>query len=132
MDRVMQEAIRGFEMFYPELVDDVLEYREDRVGYLIVELRDGRILIYDDITTDIQDSSVLDSKKDFGRRLRLILNRKGISQKELAERSRVAESSICMYISGRRNPTYQTVCAFAEVLKCSTDDFRYDDPRKRK
>ena len=132
MDRVMQEVIRGFEMYYPELTNNVIEYREDRVGYLIVELKDGRVLVYDDITTNIQDSSVLDHKKDFGRRLRLIMNRKAISQKELAERSGISESAISHYISGKRKPTYQTVGSFADVLGCSTDDFRYIDHRKTK
>lgn len=132
MNRVMQEAIRGFELYYPELFKDALAYYEDRLGYLVIEMRDGSIFIYDDETSNLANRASLNDKKDFAARLRIIMRRRHITQKELSEKSGLSVNTISSYVNGRQLPNYRIACVLADVLECSTDDFRYVDPRKRK
>lgn len=132
MNRVMQEAIKGFKLYYPELVDNVASYYEDRLGYLIVEMRDGRMLVYDDENSNLMDQSKFTCKKDFGTRLRLIMRRRCITQKELSEKSGISVSTISHYMNCQRSPSFEVACLLANALGCSIEDFRYTDPRKRK
>ena len=64
-------------------------------------------------------------KKEFRDRLRTIMNRKGITQEELANRLGTTQTVISRYINGITVPNYVIVEKIAEILNCSTDDFRY-------
>lgn len=54
--------------------------------------------------------------------------RKGLSQKELAEKLGVARSSYCMYESGDREPNIITILKIADLLDVSTNELLgYDE-----
>lgn len=132
MNRVMREAIKGFELYYPEIAKDAVNYYEDRLGYLVIEMRDGNVFIYDDENSNLMDRAKFTCKQDFGTRLRLIMRRRHVTQKELSEKSGISVSTISHYMNCQRSPSFEVACLLANALDCSIEDFRYIDPRKRK
>lgn len=51
-----------------------------------------------------------------------ICKKKRITQKELGAATGIAQSSISMYISGRKRPTYDTARKMANVLGITVED----------
>lgn len=58
----------------------------------------------------------------FNENLKVARERKGISQKELAENIGVAKSTYSLYESGNREPNVQTIKKIADVLNVSADE----------
>lgn len=58
---------------------------------------------------------------DFIKRLQQLLEKKDISQRELAKRVGVSEVTISRYMSGERNPRIEIVRKMADVLSVTTD-----------
>lgn len=54
--------------------------------------------------------------------LRKIRRARGLTAKELGEKVGKTESAICMYETGKREPSYETLLMIAEVLDCSVGD----------
>ena len=54
--------------------------------------------------------------------LKDICKKKRITQKELGAATGIAQSSISMYISGRKRPTYDTAHKMANVLGITVED----------
>lgn len=61
-------------------------------------------------------------RKEFPKLLYKIMRRKGITQKQLAERLNVSQSMISHYINGKALPGYSMLKKMANVLECSIDD----------
>lgn len=59
-------------------------------------------------------------------RLREIRIEKGLSQSELARRSRVHRVSICRYEAGVKKPSVDTVVRLADALGVTTDELLRD------
>lgn len=59
-------------------------------------------------------------------RLRKILRQRGITQRQLAEMSGVAQPSISLIVNGKRSPNWETACQIADALGVSLDDLRDD------
>ena len=51
---------------------------------------------------------------------------KGLTQKELADKSGVTESQISQIETGKRKPGFETLLRISEALDCSTDDLVRD------
>ncbi len=66
----------------------------------------------------------------FNENLRAARERKGLSQKELAENIGVAKSTYSLYESGNREPNVQTIKKIADLLNVSADELLglEDDP----
>lgn len=58
----------------------------------------------------------------FNENLRTARERKGMSQKELAELVGVAKSTYSLYESGNREPNVQTIKKIADILSTSADE----------
>lgn len=58
----------------------------------------------------------------FNENLRLARERKGLSQKEVAEQIGVAKSTYSLYESGNREPNVQTIKKIADILSTSADE----------
>ena len=54
--------------------------------------------------------------------LKDICKKKRITQKELGAATGIAQSSISMYISGQKRPTYDTARKMANVLGITVED----------
>ncbi len=59
---------------------------------------------------------------NFNENLKNARERKGISQKDVAEKIGVAKSTYSLYESGNREPNVQTIKKIADVLNVSADD----------
>lgn len=58
----------------------------------------------------------------FNENLKLARERKGISQKDIAENIGVAKSTYSLYESGNREPNVQTIKKIADFLSVSADE----------
>ena len=58
---------------------------------------------------------------DVGEKIKIALEVKGMSQKELSEKAHATEASISRYINGERYPKWQIVKRIADVLDVSLD-----------
>ena len=54
-------------------------------------------------------------------RLKLICSLKKITQKELAAKANVRESSISNYVKGKSTPNHEIICKLADALDITTD-----------
>lgn len=59
---------------------------------------------------------------EFGDNLAAMLRETDMTQKELAERSGISETSISYYLQGIRAPTAKAIINIAYALDCSIDD----------
>lgn len=59
---------------------------------------------------------------EFGENLEYMLDERQITQKELAEKIGVGESTVNHYIKGRRMPTLATTLNIMLALDCELDD----------
>ena len=67
----------------------------------------------------------------FGQRLKSLLRLRRMSQTEFAARAGVCPTTVSRYVQGHSMPDWLRVCAFANVLRCATDDLRPDQPMPR-
>ena len=58
----------------------------------------------------------------FGDNLRVMLEEANMTQRELAEESRLAESTISRYIHKQKAPSLKAIINIAYALDCSMDD----------
>lgn len=123
---------KNFAMYYGSLAERVRDYDETDIGELTLYLENGRTIIYDDIHRSIRelplDSDRLtpdECRNEFSLRLRSLLDRRCISQKQLAEMAGITEATLSGYITGRATPNFYTLDKIAKVLNCSVDKFRY-------
>ena len=58
----------------------------------------------------------------FNENLKIARERKGISQKDMAESIGVAKSTYSLYESGNREPNVQTIKRIADILNVSADE----------
>lgn len=65
-------------------------------------------------------SAVVDAAV-FGARVRALMEQKGLSPSELADRADLARSAMTMFFSGERKPSADAVAKLAEVLDATTD-----------
>lgn len=59
--------------------------------------------------------------KEIGNRISNALNKKGISQKQLAERINLSEAVVSRYISGEREPRANVLANIATALNTTSD-----------
>ena len=58
----------------------------------------------------------------FNENLKMARERKGLSQKDIAESIGVAKSTYSLYESGNREPNVQTIKKIADILSVSADE----------
>ena len=115
--------------------DDIEEIRELNRWDLMIIFKNGEKFIYDTLTNthrlifyeNVNELTEEHEAKEFARKLLKMMQRRFITQEELAERMGTSQTMISHYITGRCIPNYRVVVKLAKVLNCMTDDFRYDD-----
>lgn len=65
-------------------------------------------------------------KFNFRKRLVEYLNRRCMSQKELASRIRVTQAAVSGYVAGTRMPSVTTIVNIAHALNCHVSDLLGD------
>lgn len=124
--------IHNFRQMFPSLANQMLGYIEVNDFEMLIKLEDGTKIIYDDfnksyrnVPDDSHDMTEAECRKEFGIRLRKMLERKGMSQFELSERTGISAPDICHYVNGKSCPSFYRIDKIAKALGCSVDDFRY-------
>lgn len=131
----MQDCERMYENFmirFPRIAESVTTYCLTGDFDITIRLQDGTTFLYDDIEGSIRrlpsDSGSMTKKecnREFGDRLYRMMNRKGITQLELSERTGLTQAQISNYINGKSTPSFYVVDRIAKALKCSIEYFRY-------
>ena len=57
----------------------------------------------------------------FGKRIKELLVKNGISQKELADRLHVGRTTLCEWLNNHNEPSMQTIVDIANIFDVSTD-----------
>lgn len=124
--------LENFKLYFPSAAKQLLYY--ESIGYDCLEiiLDTGEVLIYDDrnrsVRTLPRNSSEMteeEFRREFGFRLRRIMEYKGVIQSELYERTGIPQCHISEYINGKRTPSSYTLNKLAKGLNCNIDDFIY-------
>lgn len=126
------EVIRWFELDFPSAFAQVDEYIYIGEYCLVAILRDGSRVCYDQddrsirsLPSDPDNMSEDQFRHEFGIRLRRMMERKKITQSELAERMGVTQCRISNYIHGKNTPSVFAVNKIAKALNCSIDELTY-------
>jgi DNA-binding XRE family transcriptional regulator len=112
----------------------MVDYKQLTDYEVLILLDDGNKVLYDDfdktyrmLPYDIYDLSEESYGIEFGRRLSSLMNRKGITQYDLACLTGLSQSSISGYINGKRIPSAFNCSKIIKTLHCSDDEIRYLD-----
>lgn len=60
---------------------------------------------------------------EFGAKLKRLLDQRGMTQKELAQKAGITEAAVSRYIHGTRVPKMPTAVHIAKALNVSLDEF---------
>lgn len=129
----MNTAYDNFQIYYPSIASDVIDFYEKGYYEVIARLSDGRLISYYDLDKTIRvmvgDCDELNEeqfRREFARRLRRLMYVKGVTQMALAERTRISDVILSRYMTGKTMPGFYNLNKIASALNCSLDDFRYD------
>ena len=62
----------------------------------------------------------------FEERLKALMKKRNLTQKELANKSNITEASISKYLSGERTPRVDVIINLAKALEITTDELLLD------
>ena len=113
--------------------EDILSYEALNKHDLLINFRNGKQEIYDTFSNTsrrvirIDQTQTDDSQMrlNFRRRLQTIMNRKWVTQEELARRINSTQPMVSRYLTGQSIPSALTLKKIADALDCSVNDF-YD------
>lgn len=102
---------------------------------LLIVFKDGRRFIVDRFTgyqrnlfyNSLDELTEEQERREFGRALRRMMQRKCVSQEELANRINTSQTMISHYMTGRCIPNMIMGRKIAKVLNCSLDELFYID-----
>ena len=133
MDQYLAQYIRKVDPFATE--EDIELLEELNEWDLLIIFKNGKKVIYDRFTgyyKNVYYNSVYElteeqEKREFASQLRSLMNRRRITQQDLAERIGTTQAMISRYIRGETIPSVMVARRIAKVLGYSLDDFFYRD-----
>lgn len=113
--------------------EDILSYEALNEHDLLITYKNEKKEIYDTYNNTSRrinrpDSNNIDDSQmrlNFRRRLQTIMNRKWVTQEELAQRINSSQQMISRYLTGQSIPSALTIKKIADALDCNVNDF-YD------
>lgn len=129
MDKYLWQYVKMINPFATE--HDVAYIKELNEWDLLIEFKDGKKVLYDRFTgyyknvyyNNIGEITEEQEMREFTFRLRSLMGRKQVSQKELAERIGTSQVMISRYVRGETIPSIIMVRKIAKALGYSIDDF---------
>lgn len=114
--------------------EDIIKLKELNEWDLLIVFTNGRKVIYDRFNNcyqnifykDVNEITEEQEKKEFAYKLRSLMNRKWVTQEQLAEDIGTSQVMISRYVRGEVMPSVLIVRKIAKALNCSIDDFFYD------
>lgn len=126
--------VEQLERLFPFIVKEAVTYKKYNDFEWLIILKDGSTVLYDEFSKTIRrlpnNSNELteqECRKEFGARLRMRMDRAGVSQLELSNRTGIAQPQLSRYVTGKATPSFYIIDKIAKALRCSTDEFRYVD-----
>lgn len=129
----IEQMLDNIALYFPTLVmklESVMPALDP--DELILILENGDKVLYNDtnnsvrnLPSDIDNMSEYEFKREFGIRLKKLMNKKGITQEELSEITEITRPMISNYIRGKSLPTFYNMDRIAKALDCSTEEFRH-------
>lgn len=122
---IMAERMRLY------LEANIIEHYEINEWELFVRLKNGDQFIYDSfynvIKFDSYGHELTDEEefKEFKRNLKKMMDRRFMTQEELADKIGIDRKTINRYINGKRIPDAIVLRKIAKALNCSVIDFYY-------
>lgn len=124
---------RTFSMYHPDLVEKMVDWWDDSIAAILVEINDGRVYLFDDLNDtyrlmrrDPNEMSEKEVATEFSKRVMRMIMLRGLDQKKLADRIGVNENTISRYITGKSLPSYITTSKIAKALNCDIRDLFYE------
>lgn len=131
---MLERILKDLQMHFPKLANRIISATDDGPEAIHIKMDDDTVLFYDNINKTIRrlpesssDMSELECREEFALRLRRIMSRKNISQKELSEACEISQPQLSGYLTGRHTPSFYVVDKIAKALDCSADELRYID-----
>lgn len=129
----MEEIIfKNFERHFPRIAEEAIDWYKDSAFELVVKLRDGSVVMYDDLNACIRNlprddkrMSEEECKREFGIRLRRLMYINGVTQEDIMRETGIAQPTLSRYMNGENIPSFYKVDQIAKALNCSVDEFRY-------
>lgn len=125
----MEEMIDTARLYIPFITEKATNYYEGDIGELIIETSEGCKVSFDTYThtfrTIPNDERLSDERiyrAEFGRRLRRVMNVRGVTQEMLSDRTGISQPMISQYVRGNRTPSIFKLYKICKVLNCSVDD----------
>ena len=112
--------------------ENVESYKALNEHDLLVTYKNGTMEIFDTfLNTSRQVNKIKDNndeqlKLSFKRKLQTLMNRRWITQEELAKRINTSQQMISRYLTGQSIPSAITLKKIADALNCNINEF-YDD-----
>lgn len=116
---------------------EVYDWRPGVHNELVVYLHNGDVLSYNCMSHDcvrvikgVRDDDVdVATDEDFGVRfstnLKRIMNKRFMTQRELAEKSGLTILSVNKYVNGHATPSFDSAVKLADALNCTVSDLAY-------
>ena len=99
------------------------------IGYDQVLIEDDRgcLMIYDMLLeTSRKINKTPNFKKELGERIKTIMMKKLYTEKDLANKLKISQSTISRYLKGQTMPNPITLKKIADALNCYVGDFFYN------
>lgn len=129
-----EHRFRNLQFYYPHIVEDAEQFFWDSPYEILIRLKNGNMVAYDDLEHTIRrlpkDSRKIteeESRNELGYRLYRMMRVKGVTQKELSEKTGISQSSISHYITGKKTPSFYNIDKIAKALDCPIDEFTYNN-----
>ena len=131
MNSYLWQYVKMVDPFATE--NEVAEIKELNEWDLLIEFYSGKKVILDRYTgyhkdifyQDVNELTEEQEKKEFAYRLRSLMNRKWVTQEQLANQINTSQVMISRYVRGETIPSVIVLRKMAKALECSMDDFFY-------
>lgn len=119
-------------LYFPDLLGKVIHAREYIQFMLLLETNTEYDYFYN-ITSNVlipipKSDRDLDKEsfaRIFGVLLRRALERSGLTQEELSEKTGIPQARISDYLYGKHFPSFYQIDKMAKAMNCSVEDLRY-------
>lgn len=131
-DEILAKVIKNFEKTFPRTANRGKIFQLSEWNELTVVLDDTSVAVYDDyaktcrlLPKKFDEMTEQEFRSEFSKRLKSVMDKLHISQKNLAEKTEINQITISNYITGKSTPGFYNVYKIAMVLHCSVEDFLY-------
>ena len=126
-----REFTERLKLMHRPIFERAVEYEEVSPTEMIVKTNDGHVYLYDtwgDTIRHMPSDSDMDKDRfamEVGERIRRIMDKRGITQEELSNKTGISQSAISRYILGKNILGLLTADKISRALGCSVDDLFY-------